>query len=69
MFRSCEAYADMFWKRWVAQCLPKNNVRTQWSKKEANVEVGDLVWLVDNYVKRSQNKMARIQEFIQQQMV
>ena len=62
MFRSRQAYADMIWKRWVAEYLPQTHVRTQWSKQEANVEVGDLVWLVDNNVKRSQYKMARIQE-------
>ena len=43
MFRLCQAYADLIWKRWVAEYLPQNNVRTHWSKEEANVEVGDLV--------------------------
>ena len=62
MFRSCQAYADMIWKRWVTEYLPQNNVRTQWNKSEANVQVGDLVWLVDNNVKRSHYKMARIKE-------
>ena len=52
----------MIWKRWVAEQLPQNNVRTQWTKQEANVEVGDLVWLVDNNVRRSHYKMTRIQE-------
>ena len=59
MFRLCQAYADMIWKRWVAEYPPQNNVRTQWSKHKANVEAGDLVWLVDNNVKMSQYKMAR----------
>ena len=54
----------MIWKRWVAEYVPQNNVRTQWSKQEFNVEVGNLVWLVDNNVKRSHYKMARIQEIL-----
>ena len=70
MFRSCQAYAHMIWKRWVAEYLPQTHVRNQWSKQEANVEVGlvgisrvsDLVWLVDNNVKRSHYKIAPIQE-------
>ena len=43
----------MIWKRCVAEYLSQNNVRTQCSKQEAIVVVGDLVWLVDNNVKRS----------------
>ena len=62
MFRSCQAYADMICKRWVSEYLPQNNVKTQWNKSEANVQVRDLVWLVDNNVKRSHYKMARIKE-------
>ena len=62
MFRSCQAYPDMISKRWVAKYLPQNIVRNQWSKQEANVEVGDLVLLVDNNAKRSHYKMVRIQD-------
>ena len=61
-FRLYQEYVDMIWKRWVAEYPPRNNVRTQWTKQEANVEVGDFVWLVDNNVKWSHYKMARIQE-------
>ena len=61
MFRSCQAYADMTWKRCVAEYLPQNNVRTQWSKQEANFEVSDSALLVDINVERSHYKMARIQ--------
>ena len=48
----------MIWKRWVADYLPQDNVRTHWSKQKANVEVGNLVWLVDNNMRT----LARIQE-------
>ena len=27
MFRSCQDYADMIWKRWVSEYLPQNNVQ------------------------------------------
>ena len=43
MFRFCQAYAHMIWKRWVKEYLPQNNVRTQWNKSEPNLQVGDLV--------------------------
>ena len=60
MFRSCQAYADMIWKRWVREYLPQNNLRSQWNKTGANIQVGDLVWFVEDNVKRSHYKMARI---------
>ena len=43
MFRSCQAYADIIWQRWVRENLPQNNVRSQWNKYQTNIEVGVLV--------------------------
>ena len=62
MFQSCQAYAYMIWQRWVREYLPQNNVRFQWNKSETNIEVGDQVWLIEDNVKRSQYRMARIVE-------
>ena len=62
MFRCCQAYADMIWLRWVREYLPQNNVRCQWNKSQTNVEVGDLLWLIEDNVKRSQYRMPRIME-------
>ena len=62
MFRSCQAYADMIWQRWVREYLPQNNVRSQWNKSETNIEVGDLLWLIEDNVKRSQYRIAQIVE-------
>ena len=62
MFRSCQAYADMIWQRWVIEYLPQNNVRSQCNKSQTDIEVGDLVWLVEDNVKRSQYRKARIVE-------
>ena len=62
MFRSSQAYADMIWNRWVKEYLPQNNVRAQWNKSESNFQVGDLVWLIEDNVRRSHYKMARVME-------
>ena len=62
MFRSCQAYADMIWKRWVKEYLPQINVRAQWNKQQANIENGDLVWLIDDNIKRGHYKMARVMQ-------
>ena len=62
MFQSCQAYANMIWQTWVRKYLPQNNVRSQWNKSQTNIEVGDLVWLIEDNVKRSQNRMTRFVE-------
>ena len=62
MFRSIQANAVMIWNRWVKEYLPQNNVRAQWNKLEPNVQVGDLVWLIEDDVRRSHYKMARVME-------
>ena len=53
----------MIWRRWDREYLPQNNVRSQWNKSQTNIEVGDLVWLNVDNVKRSEYRMARILEF------
>ena len=64
MFRSCQADAVMIWRKWVGEYLPQSNVRSQWNKSETNIEVDDLVWLIEDNVKRSQYRMARMSVFI-----
>ena len=62
IFRSSQAYADMIWKQWATKYLPQNNVRAQWNKLELNIQIGDLVWLIENNVRRSHYNMARVME-------
>ena len=58
IFKSSQAYADMIWKRWTNEYLPQWNSRSEWfSKQEENISVGDLVWLVEDYMKRSHYRM------------
>ena len=60
MFRSCQANEDMIWQRWVRKYLTQNNVRSQWIKSQMNIEVWDLVWLIEDSVKRFQCRLAWI---------
>ena len=52
----------MIWHRWVREYLPQNNVRSQLNKSQTKIEVADMVWLIEDNVKRSQYRMARIVE-------
>ena len=55
--------ATMLWKRWTREYLPQWNQRSNWSKEHVrNLKEGELVWLVDDSVKRCQYKLVRINE-------
>ena len=62
-FKTAQAYADMIWKRWTREYLPQWNQRSKWSKEHVrNLKEGELVWLVDDSVKRCEYKLGRIIE-------
>ena len=53
----------MIWKRWTREYLPQWNQRSKWSKEHVrNLKEGELVWLVDDFVKRCEYKLGRIIE-------
>ena len=53
----------MIWTRWTNEYLPEWNVRNKWNKDDVRqMKVNDLVWVVDENVKWSNYKMARVVE-------
>ena len=53
----------MTWKRWTREYLAQCNQRSKWSKEQVrNLKEGELVWLVDDSVKRCEYKLGRIIE-------
>ena len=51
------------WERWTREYLPQWNQRSKWSKEHVrNLKEGELVWLVDDSVKRCDYKLGRIIE-------
>ena len=62
-FKTAQAYADMIWKRWTREYLPQWYQRSKWSKEHVrNLKEGELVWLVDDSVKRCKYKLGRFIE-------
>ena len=62
-FKTAQANAEMIWKRWTREYLPQWNQRSKWSKENVrNLKEGELVWLVDDSVKRCEYKFGRIIE-------
>ena len=63
MYKVAQAYNQMIWNRWTKEYLPKWSVRSKWATDDERVlKVGDLVWLIDDSVRRHENKMARVTE-------
>ena len=53
--------AEQFWKRWLREYLPTLIRRTKWLKEDKNVEIGDLVMLQEDNVKRGSWPLGRIE--------
>ena len=63
MYKVAQAYNHMFWSRLTKECFPKLNVRSKWVTDDERVlKVGELVWLIEESVRRHENKMARLIE-------
>ena len=61
--KASQSYADMVWTRWITEYRPEWNKRSKWTTEgERNLETGKLVWLVNESLKRSDYKMARVIE-------
>ena len=63
LYKVAQGYSEMIWKRWTNEYLPQCNVRSKWHKPEhRDLKVGDLVWLVDESIKKTFFQMARVLE-------
>ena len=63
MNKTAQAYNQMLWNRWAKEYLPKWNLRFEWATDNEHVlKIGDLVWLIDESVRRHENKVARVME-------
>ncbi len=62
-----EAYADMIWTRWSEEYLPQWNRKHKWNRLNTReLKLNDLVWILDEFVKRSHYKMGIIGTFPRQ---
>ena len=60
-WRQVQYVAEQFWKRWLWEYLPTLTRRTKWLKEDKNVEIGDLVMLQEDNVKRGSWPLGRIE--------
>ena len=46
-WRHLQHLASMFWRRWRQEWLPKLRDRQKWSRKHANLSIGDIVLVIE----------------------
>ena len=61
-WRRVQHLANEFWLRWRREFLQTLQVREKWNEERRNFEVGDIVLLKDEDVRRNQWPMARVVE-------
>ena len=63
LYKVAQEYNQMIWSKWGKEYLPKWNVRSKRATDDERVlRVGGLLWLIDESVRRHDNKMARVIE-------
>ena len=63
MYKVAQEYNQVNWNRWSKENLRELNVRSKCATDDERVlKVGDLVWLIDESVRRHENKLARVIE-------
>jgi hypothetical protein len=61
-WRKVQYLLDLFWKRWLSEYLPELQRREKWRRQLRNIEVGDLVLLAEDGLKRGQWPLGRVTE-------
>ena len=59
-WRQSRALIDGFWKRWSRDYVSALQARPKWRATEADLEIGEVVLLVDEQVRRGDWKLGRI---------
>ena len=59
-WRTVQYIANQFWSRWRKEYLLALQERPKWNTVRPNMEVGDIVLLVDEDVKRNKWPMGRV---------
>ena len=63
-WRKVQYLANLFWKRWVTEYLPRLQHRTKWIDDQRDVADGDLVLIMDKTLPRGSWCMGRVAEAV-----
>ena len=52
-WRRVQHLADLFWKRWIKECLSLLQIRQKWTVPNRNFTFGDIVLIADHNLPRN----------------
>ena len=61
-WKQTQCLINLFWTRWIKECLPNLQTRQKWMERKKNLKVGDIVLLMDENYRRGQWPLARVVE-------
>ena len=59
-----QAFATVFWNRFVTKYIPSLTIRKKWNITQRNFKIGDLVLVFDKNANRTKWPLARIVEIM-----
>lgn len=59
-YRQVQVLANMFWNRWLRECLPSLTQRNKWTTEERNMRSGDLVLITKPNIARGLWQVGRV---------
>ena len=55
-------FISNFWRRWLKEWLPSQNVRSRWNEEKRDLKAGDVVLAVSSDLPRAHRPLGRITE-------
>ena len=59
---------NRFWRRWLAEYLPKLTIRQKWLEERPPLKVGDIVLISEDNVKRGNWPLAIVKRYFEERM-
>ena len=64
-WRRVQELISHFWRRWLKEWLPSQNVRSRWNEEKRDLKVGDVVLAISSDLPRAHWPLGRITEIYQ----
>ena len=64
-WRRVQEFISHFWRRWLKEWLPSQNVRSRWNEEKRDLKVGDVVLAISSDLPRAHWPLGRITKIYQ----
>ena len=62
-WKKAQVLTQQFWNRYLKNYLPLLTIRTKWTQPTQNIQIGDLVWLLEDLTPRGLWPLGRVLRF------